>query len=274
MEWVVETDLAAYAERTLPWLERDPVRNTVPATVLVSRLDGAIATPDAWLAWLADESGGVAGVALRTPPRSLLLAALPARAVRALAAVAEPQLPGAAGRADLVAEFAAAYAARTGGTARLAIAQRLFRLGELAPQEHSVGRLRAATEADIELGAGWFDDFCTEAGLPRDPDVLATSRRVVAQRRLLFWEVDGEPVSMVGHSPTVAGVNPDRPGVDAAGAAPPRLRRRRHGRAGRPAARAGEVVLFADRANPTSTGVYRRIGFRPVAEWDDWVLEY
>jgi predicted GNAT family acetyltransferase len=274
MEWVVETDLAAYAGRTLPWLERDPVRNTVPATVLVSRLDGAIAAPGAWLAWLADEAGEVAGVALRTPPRGLLLAALPTGAVPALAAVAQPRLPGAAGRADLVAEFAAAYAARTGGTARLAIAQRLFRLGELVPPEQSGGRLRAATEADVELGAGWFDDFCAEAGVPRDPDVLASSRRVVAQRRLLFWEVDGEPVNMVGHSPTVAGVTRIGPVWT-----PPERRRRGYAAAataelaGRLAAR-GEVVLFADRANPTSTGVYRRIGFRPVAEWDDWVLEY
>jgi predicted GNAT family acetyltransferase len=40
------------------------------------------------------------------------------------------------------------------------------------------------------------------------------------------------------------------------------------------AAGAVAVVLVADRANPTATGVYERIGFRPVAEWDDWVLEY
>jgi predicted GNAT family acetyltransferase len=29
---------------------------------------------------------------------------------------------------------------------------------------------------------------------------------------------------------------------------------------------AGEVLLFADLANPTSNGVYRRIGFVPVSE--------
>jgi predicted GNAT family acetyltransferase len=36
----------------------------------------------------------------------------------------------------------------------------------------------------------------------------------------------------------------------------------------------GRVVLFADLANPTSTGVYLRIGFRPVGDWDEWRLEY
>ena len=39
MEWVVEKDLAAYVDRVLPWLERSPVWNTVPATVLLTRRD-------------------------------------------------------------------------------------------------------------------------------------------------------------------------------------------------------------------------------------------
>lgn len=33
------------------------------------------------------------------------------------------------------------------------------------------------------------------------------------------------------------------------------------------AAGASEVVLFADLANPTSNGLYRRIGYRPVADF-------
>lgn len=274
MRWVVEQDLAAYAERVLPWLARDPVRTTVPATLLVSRLGGGSGRQPPWLAWLDDGAGEVAGVALRTPPRGLLLTALPAGAVGPLAAVAPPALPGAAGHADVVAEFAAAYAARAGATARPAIAQRLFRLGELVPPARPAGALRAATEVDVELGAKWFVDFCTEAGVPPDPEVLFSSRRIVAQRRLMFWAVDGEPVSMVGHSPTVAGVTRIGPVWT-----PPERRRRGYAAAataelaGRLRDR-GEVVLFADRANLTSTGIYERIGFRPVGEWDDWVLEY
>jgi hypothetical protein len=35
------------------------------------------------------------------------------------------------------------------------------------------------------------------------------------------------------------------------------------------------VVLFPHRASQPHLGQgLRRIGFRPVAEWDDWVLEY
>src|SRR5215207_5041142 len=97
MEWVPETDLETYGGRVLPWLARDPVRTTVPGSILTQRLDGSVSTPDLWMAWLAAEDGAVAGIALRTPPRGLLVSPLPPGAARSLAAVAEPALPGAAG---------------------------------------------------------------------------------------------------------------------------------------------------------------------------------
>ena len=272
MRWTGEPDPAAYAERVRPWLERDPVRTTVPATILTGVLDGVYG--GAWLAWLADDTGAVAGVALRTPPYGLVLTALPPGAAAALVETAEDRLPGAAGPAADVAAFATAYADRHGARATRAVCQRLFRFAEPTPPPSPGGRLRPATEADGELGAAWFDDFCTEAGLRRDPDVRASSRRVIAQRRLVFWDVDGEPVCMVGHTPTVAGVTRIGPVWT-----PPEHRRRGYAAAATAelAGRLrglGEVVLFADRANPTATGVYERIGFGPVAEWDDWRLEY
>ena len=98
---------------------------------------------------------------------------------------------------------------------------------------------------------------------------------MIGAGRLHFWTADGDrPVSMVGHTRTVAGVTRIGPVWT-----PPEHRRRGYAAAataevaGRLRAH-GEVVLFADRANPTATGVYERIGFRPVAEWDDWRLEY
>lgn len=276
MEWVVETDLPAYGRRVLPWLERDPVRNTVQATVLLTRLDGTTDPGEPWLAWLRESTGEVAGVALRTPPRGLLVSPLPAGAAEALAAVAEPALPGAAGPPVEVEAFARAHAARTGARAVAAMRQRLFRLDELVPPPPVPGRLREATGDDTELCARWYVDFAAEAGMPLTEDPTVTTRRVTAQRRLLLWEIDGRPVSMAGHTPSVVGVARVGPVYTPPG-------HRRHGYAA--AATAGAcgrllergataVVLFADRANPTSTGVYRRIGFHPVGDHDDWVLEY
>jgi GNAT superfamily N-acetyltransferase len=274
MKWVIEDDLAAYGERVLPWLQREPVQNTVQSTVLLSRIDGTIAHHDLWLAWLADPAGAVAAVALRTPPRGLLISALPPGAAGTLAEVAPPGLPGASGRVDVVGAFAAAYAARTGATAVLDKSLRLYRLTEPARPGPVPGRLRVAGADDVDLCARWFVDFTEDAHVARDPDSRGDTARVVASGRMLLWEVDGRPVAMVGHSVPSAGVTRVGPVWT-----PPE--HRRHGYAtaataelaGRLRER-GEVVLYADDANPTSTGIYLRIGFRPVGEWQDWRLEY
>jgi predicted GNAT family acetyltransferase len=273
MKWVLETDLAAYGQRVLPWLGRDPVRNTVASTALVARLGGTIDAAPPWLAWLDDGTGEVAGIALRTPPRGLLMSALPAGAVEALAELAEPELPGVSGLADVTALFAGAYAARTGMTAQIDKSLRLYRLTEPGPAQRPPGRLRPATPADVDLCGRWFVEFCHDAGLAR-PDSRADCERAVAQGRLQLWEVDGAPVTMVGHSLTVAGVTRIGPVWT-----PPEHRRRGYATVATADVagtlrRHGEVVLYADRANPTSTGIYLRIGFRPVAEWTDWRLEY
>jgi predicted GNAT family acetyltransferase len=275
VRWVVEPEPAAYAERVMPWLERDPARNTVPATILLGLLDGAYES--SWLARLAGAGGAVAGVALRTPPRGVVLTALPPGAAAALAAVAEPGLPGAAGPAAEVEAFATAYAGRRGAAAAYGIRQRLYRLTEVSPPPPPPGRLREAAEADVELCAAWFTAFVTEAGVPSGgEDATAAARRVVGRGRVLLWDVGGMPVSMVCHTPPVVGVPRIAPVYT-----PPEHRRRGYaaaasaGLCGRLLDRgATAVVLFADRANPTATGVYERIGFEPVADWDDWQLEY
>jgi predicted GNAT family acetyltransferase len=272
MRWIVEPDPRAYADRVLPWLAREPVLTTVPATILDSVLAGVY--PRAWLAWLADPAGEVAGVALRTPPYGVVLTTLPAGAAAALVEVAGDRLPGAAGPRDDVEAFATGYARRHGARAARAIRQHLSRLVEPVAPPRPEGRLRPAGEDEAELAARWFTDFCAEAGTHGDPDPLAASRRVIGTGRLLFWVAGDRPVSMVAHRQTVAGVTRIGPVWT-----PPE--HRNHGYAAAATAAVagrlgayGEVVLFADRANPTSTGIYERIGFRPVAEWDDWTLEY
>ena len=93
----------------------------------------------------------------------------------------------------------------------------------------------------------------------------------MAGGRLWMWEDEhGEVGAMAGRTATSAGVARIAPVYT-----PPAHRRRGFG-AGVTAActadalarDADRVVLFADRANATSNSVYRRIGFRPIAERD------
>lgn len=274
MEWVVETDLAAYGRGVQPWLERDPVLRTVPATVLAARLDGTVPPDGTWTAWLSD-GGAVAAVALRTPPRGLLLTALPPGAAGSLAAVAEPGLPGATGPVPHVGDFCRAYAERTGARASLATVERLYRLDTLVTPPVPPGRLRPMDATEVDLLERWTAAFAAEAHVPLESEA-GLAARLVAQGRRLVWDVDGEPVSLVGFQPPVAGV----PRIGPVWTPP---EHRRHGYAAAAVAAAGKqlfergaraLVLFADTANPTSIGVYTRLGFRPVADQEDRVLEY
>ena len=130
------------------------------------------------------------------------------------------------------------------------------------------GSVRPATLDDLDLGAAWIEQFAVDAGtfLP-DPRESFLSR-LPGNR---FWVVDGEPVSFAGHAPLV-----DAGGTVVARVGPvytPAGHRRRGYGAAVTAAVTAEllvaadiVMLFTDAANPTSNGVYERLGFRVVGE--------
>jgi predicted GNAT family acetyltransferase len=112
--------------------------------------------------------------------------------------------------------------------------------------------------------------------MTRGAPAARSGDQALAEGPVLLWEAAGEPVAMVGRRRPVSGV----PRV---GPVHPPAEHRRHGYAAAAtaavwarlmAAGARCVVLFADVANPTSTGGYRRPGFRPVGDQADWVLEY
>jgi predicted GNAT family acetyltransferase len=275
MNWVVEKEFPAYAERVLPWLERDPIRNSVPATLMLLRQQGAVPVEEKvlWLAWLAGPAGDVSGAAMKVTDRGVVLSTLPPGAGRALAAVAEPGWAGVFGFTAESAEFAQAYAAATGATARPVLTQHLYELGELTPPTGVPGGLTRATEADVDLCERWYQEFGAETGQPMQTDSAAGTRRLVSQGRHYLWRVDGTPVCMAGHNPSVAGATRIGPVWT------PR-EHRRHGYAGAATAalaarlRPDRVLLSADDANPTAVGIYTRLGFRPLGEWTNWSLEY
>lgn len=85
---------------------------------------------------------------------------------------------------------------------------------------------------------------------------------------MLLWEDAGVPVSLAGFFRPVGAVTRIGPVYT-----PPALRGRGYAagitHAATGAARAAgaqEVLLFTDLANPTSNGVYRRLGYTPVED--------
>ena len=172
--------------------------------------------------------------------------------------------------------FTACWLAGTELAAETLIEQRLFRLDELVPPAPMpIGSARLATPADLDLLMEWLHAFRDEA----EPQSTAMSRPML-ERRIeleLFWfwfDEEGNPVSMAGRNVTIAGVSRVGPVYT-----PPEHRKRGYAAAVTAACTqhaldtgAGQLVLFTDAKNPTSNGVYQRLGYRHIE--DRLILRY
>lgn len=274
-------------------LEADPVESTVVATV-TARLqrDGKPADPPAPFWWLAvrDESGEVVGAGMRTfprPPHTPYLLQMPVEAARELARVLHARgehVPAINGALAAVEVFAAELAALTGGTVRTAEEMRLHELGTLVrPTALPPGRLRCATEADLDVVLGYFDAFgpdSAEQAGRHDPHASPIESRESTLLRITggdvwLWETsDGVPVHVTAYNPPSFGVARVGPVLTA-------REHRGHGYAAAAVAevsamlleRGARVCLFTDAANPVSNALYERLGYRPVVDMANLVIE-
>ncbi|MGH3657343.1 MAG: GNAT family N-acetyltransferase [Micromonosporaceae bacterium] len=274
---MIDVDLPAYATQVLPWLLRDPVVNNVACSLIEQRLDGAVPT-EADALWLRvlDTGDGTAGIALQTPPWGLLMSGMPDPAAEAVAeslAERHPALATVNGPNEASGMFAARYAELTGTVAGRGMAQRMYRLDTVTAPNGVPGRLRAVTDGERDLLVEWSTGFLSDAMPHAVHSAAATVDSRLAQGGLLwFWEVGGRPVSMAWLNHPAAGV------ARISGVyTPPELRGR--GYASGSVATLSQYVLdhggkacmlYTDLANPTSNAIYQRLGYRPVADVQEW----
>ncbi len=255
------------------WLTAHAVDANVLATILAGELSGRRRYDDKSWVIARDGAGDVVGVLVQTAPHPARIPTVaPAVAVAAARAwhAEGRRLPGAAGPLGAGSTFVRCWQDLTGVRADVLTREGLHVLDRLEPPQGVTGTVRRATTADTDLVVRWLGDFHAEA-LPdhvmADPDVLA---RQVADGVYLLWEDAGQPVSLAGWR-TAMGVGRVGPVYT-----PPEHRRR--GYAAAVTAAATELVLaagakatlYTDLANPTSNGVYRRLGYRLVDELTDW----
>jgi GNAT superfamily N-acetyltransferase len=253
-----------------PLYRRDPVGNTIELTLLrAGRFDDNALLLTVW-------SDRVAiGAALQTPPYPLACNGIPPQAHRAVAKEltrVRPDLSGVRGTRDAAVAFAEAWRAVTGRDGTVGTEERLYRLGTLQPPTGVSGEYREAVHADNALLIDWVEQFFTETfGHQRDGTAglrFIDNANVVGDRFVL-WEDDGDAaVSMAMLRAPSAGVSRIGPVFT-----PPSSRGRGYGSAVTAAAAdrarragVGDVVLFADLANPTSNAIYQRIGFEAVSD--------
>ncbi|MFF5210685.1 GNAT family N-acetyltransferase [Streptosporangium sp. NPDC000396] len=267
MGWTFTSNVEVYAGAAEPWLLRDPVRNTVPLTVLRGIRSG-VWGDDLLLGWL-EQDGETVAAACQTPPRPLLLPVMPTETVRDLATElidSERPIPGVSGPLPQAEAFAGAWwlpeAERR--------SERLYRLGSLVrPRPFPEGASRTAVAADVDRLVRWYGDFQIEAGSVAYDNLTPLVASRVSREELVLWEVEGRPVAFAAVTSPIAGVSRIGPVYTS-----PEFRRKGYGTAVTHAvtarAQAGgatEVLLFTDLSNPTSNAIYQAIGYRPVADY-------
>jgi GNAT superfamily N-acetyltransferase len=295
MELEFFTDPRAFLDLAGDHLAEQPVVSTVVAGVAHK----VLADREAGLAWPADvpcwfvavlDGGAVVGAAMRTArfdPYPAYLMPMPEDAAGLLAttlAERRERVPAANGALPAVEVFCDEVARSIGGTPRVRQHTRLFELGDLVEPDPAAGRLRSATVEEQPLVASWYAAFMHDADeqagrspgesfheSPAEDDL----RRRIEGGRVFVWEdASGRPVHFTAASRPSYGVSRIGPVYT------PR-EHRGHGYASSAVAQVSRLLrdhgeracLFTDQANPTSNKIYEAIGYRPLVDMANLVVE-
>ena len=220
------------------------------------------------------EQGEVVGVAVRTPPRRIVLSKFVAHGamvhlVRYLLAMDAP-IPGVVGPASAAQAFSACWAEAVPSASPMeATRMRVFEARTVAEVPLAAGALRLTGMDDHPLMAQWMDAFAQEAlGEPADLDgAVKSAERSIADRRLHIWDCNG-PVSIA------QATRPMRNGTTISAVYTPPEQRNKGYATSCVASLTKKLLaecysfcsLFADLANPTSNSIYAKIGYVPLGD--------
>ena len=276
MRFILTSDAAEFEARTERLLSAH-IECNVLATVLILVLDGVYRNAGAVFSYGLADDEEVRFAAIRTPPHPLLASPLDSDvgAFVGLWLQADPDVDRVTSIATTARAIAAAWAGHTGGAARRAMREAMHVLEEVRdPLRPAPGELRLAHAGDRSLLIDWMEEFVSEAGVAGASQGAAMIDSRMRREGILVWD-DGQPVSMVGVTPEVAGVVRIGPVYT-----PPALRRR--GYAGSAVAAASrraltggarQCMLYTDLDNPTSNKIYAEVGYRRIGDWEEIALE-
>jgi len=264
-------DAAAFLDVAAPHLLAREAENGLPLGVATALRDGRRYGDEPPFLACAMNGELVTAVAVRTPPYNLLLAWADRPDWEPIARhllAAGTLLPGISAEEGVALGFAAWWSKARGVSHEVAMRQRLYRLAAVARPRGVPGHARWAEAEDADRLARWVEAFSAEA-IPDSPasDAPALVARHLAARTLRVWD-DGGPVSMAaitrgtlhGASISLVYTPPDRRGRGYASACVADL--------SQCVLDSGKAfcTLYADLANATSNGIYRRIGYERLAD--------
>jgi predicted GNAT family acetyltransferase len=226
-----------------------------------------------YFAAVENDEGNIVAAAIRTPPFNFLLSQIEDdRAINILtenAYIEFGELPGVSGPNEPAEAFCERWETLTEHPYRLGRPQRIHELTEVIPVAGVKGQWRWIEQGDHDLLLQWLRAFNEEADENMTHErLLALARRIIDQKSMMMWEVDGEAVSVAGYTgPTPNGIR-----VNAVYTPP---EHRRNGYASAVVAAISQHLLdsgrkfcflYTDLRNPTSNHIYQEIGYKPVID--------
>ncbi|MGP0020300.1 MAG: GNAT family N-acetyltransferase [Candidatus Sulfotelmatobacter sp.] len=259
-------DPAFVIRRADKFLSSEPVLHNLILSILHARV--AQGGPGRY--WVALHGEEAVGVVIQSPlefPATLTPMGLPAvTAVVDAIAEAGVTLPGVNGDAATAASFAGQWSERCKSAATPFQGTRLYELLDLGEAPHTEGHLRQAGPEDRSSMILWTRAFQNEIGEPANDTELRVDR-ALATGQIWVWDQNGETNSMAVGREAAQGV------VRLSGVyTPPEKRKHGYAEACVHALskhlrdRGDRCILYTDLGNPTSNSIYRRIGYKAVAE--------
>ncbi|MBS3753906.1 MAG: GNAT family N-acetyltransferase [Anaerolineales bacterium] len=281
------SDPARFQEAVGEHLAEHEAENNLILGILANILAGDYKDIEPHMSMI-EEDGIIQQVFLRTPPFPVLISyrkeppsqGIVGLGVQGLQADYGDMIKGMTGDKEIVPHYAEAWSQRTGMEPELNTEMRIYKLEDVNPVEGVPGEMRLAAVEERDLLLKWFQAFHQEA-LGEEVEVERVEKGVEhylhgdpRRRGLMFWEVEGRPVSMTGYSgPTPHGIR-----INAV-YTPPELRR--NGYASACVAALSQHLLdqvyrfcflFTDLDNPTSNHIYQEIGYRAVSDVDKFLF--
>lgn len=270
-------DVAAFLEATAQFRAEHPVLTNVISTVAGAVLNGRRYESDNW--WAMKDENGIIGVCMRTSPYNVVLSPMPQAAAARLGhhlRLRLPDLPGVSAPRDVGIAFLDCYLGDHRGTAQVRMHDFLRVLESHVPAPPVPGQPRRTRESDRALLTTWMQQFAADAGVHAF-GVEAAVEGLLARGH--FWDVDGVPVSICGHTDAVG--NEHCRVIRVGPVFTPQQYRRRGYAAVITShvltlvqSQADIVMLYADASNATSNGVYERLGMPTVEEIFEWEINY
>jgi predicted GNAT family acetyltransferase len=237
--------------------------------LILTLLNARAAQPKPGRYWVAKDDDKVVGVIFQSPlDFPALLTPMASEIVRAVVeAISDSDvvLPGVSGTAAAAAQFAGQWTECHKSAAIPVQGLRLYEKIEGGKQAAANGRFRQAGVDDRELIIAWKRQFNAETGEGGSEPAALVGRKLLAGQ-IWLWD-DGQPVSMAMNSDPVENVIRIQDVFTPA-------ERRNQGYAGACVAgitkqlrdKGYRCVLYSDLGNPVSNSIYRRIGYRAIAE--------